>query len=443
MKRILTGILLICLTLCLAAASADSLTLSGTVIPGETVPVYAPIGGTVGDVTAEAGQRVSADDVLVSMKTTRVYAPEDGTVTGIFGQPGDSADSVSDKYGAVMYLEGSSLFSVSASTSNSYYAAETKIVHAGEPVWLLCRSSSDRNGTGIVTAVSGTSFTVQVTGGTFIPGDSVDVYRDEAYTNSLKIGRGNIERVSPTAVTASGSIVRIAVSDGDQVKRGDLLLETLDGSFDGLYMSGTDIAAGQDGVLSSLNVSRGDSVQKGSVVAVIYPLSSMLAEVLVPEDSVGQIREGDSVTVELEADESKSYPGTVKMISSVADTTGDETSYRVLVSFTPDDAVRFGMSIVVSTAEPEADPAEAENREDTGEEDTSGKTDKPDRGERPKDFSGKPDGEKPEGFPEWSDGEKPEGFPEKPESSPSEEGQTDDSQPEDSQTEESAEQTAP
>ena len=91
--------------------------------------------------------------------------------------------------------------------------------------------------------VDGTKYTVLVTSGDFIPGDSVDIYRDEAHTNELRIGRGSVSRQNPTAVTASGAIVRIAVKDGDEVKKGDLLLETAEGSFDGYKAESTVVTA--------------------------------------------------------------------------------------------------------------------------------------------------------------------------------------------------------
>ena len=419
MKKILTAALcaLVCLSLLLSVGAAESLTLSGTVIPAENVPVYAPIGGTVGEVLAEEGQLIGADDVLYTMKTTKVYAEEDGTVTGVFAQPGDSAETVAERYGAVLYLEGKSVFTVSASTENAYNSTETKFIHVGEAVYLQCRTSNERKGQGIVTAVSGTSFTVRVESGTFIAGDSVDVFRDEACSTTKKIGRGSVERTSPTAVSASGSVVRIAVEDGAQVKRGDLLLETLDGSFDGLYMSGTEIAAGQAGVVGSLSVNQGGSVQKDAAVAVIYPLENMRAEAYVPEDSRNLIKEGDPVIIELEADESKTYQGTVKLVSSVASSDNGEVTYRVLAEFVPDDDVRFGMSVVISTAEEEA---AAETEEASSEEPAQDETASAEPAEKPEGFPERPDGEKPEGFPE---GEKPEGFPEGfPEGMPAGEG---------------------
>ena len=353
MKRIwMTGICALCLAvLVCAGALADTVTMNGTVKAGETVQVYAPIGGTVDTVRAEAGQEIGADDVLFVLRTNKVYAEEDGTVTGVFGQPGDTASTVAGRYGAVLYIEGPTAFSVSASTDNAYNAAATKFVHVGETVYLQCRSNAERKGTGTITAVEGTGYTVKVTEGTFIAGDSVEIYRDQAQTNTQKVGRGTVSRVAPTAVSGSGAIVRIAVKNGDRVKRGDLLMETLDGSFDGLYMSGTEVTAGQSGVLGSLNASQGAAIQKNSVVAVIYPLSGMRVEASVPEDSRSSVHEGDRVLIELEADETKTYIGTVTMVSSVAETGGGEAAYRVLISFEPDDDVRFGMNVVVTAGD--------------------------------------------------------------------------------------------
>ena len=355
------SLILILAVLCAmaAVASADTLTLDGTVIAADTVQVYAPIGGTVDAVAAEAGQTVAADDVLFSFRTTKVYAAADGTVTGVFGEPGDSASAVADRYGAVLYIEEGSVYSVSASTDNAYNATATKFVHVGETVYLQCRSNTSRTGVGTITAINGTGYTVKVTEGSFIPGDTVYLYRDAGYTGSQKVGQGTVSRVSPTAVTASGAIVRIAVKDGDKVKKGDLLIETLDGTFDAYYMTGTDVTAGADGVLGSISAAKGGSVQGGASVAVIWTTGTMRVDTAVPEDSRGDIKAGDKVLVELEADESVSYEGTVVLVSALAEDRGGEAVYRVLVDFTPDSRVTFGMSVLVTTLEAEASAAAA------------------------------------------------------------------------------------
>ena len=347
--------LVLAMLMLVAAASAETISLSGTVTARETWEVYAPIGGSVEEVCARVGQQVTADDVLLRLRTNKVYATEDGTVTGVFGQPGDDATTVSGRYGAVMYIEGTDQYTIAASTANAYNATENKYVHVGETVYLASRSSSTHTGSGLITAVSGTSFTVEVTSGTFESGESCDVFRSAGMETTSRIGRGTTARINPVAVTGSGSIVSFAVKNGDQVKRGQLLFETLDGAFDGLYMSGTDIYAGVDGVVASISASAGGSVQKDSVTAVIYPAGAMQLEASVSEGDLSLIQVGDPVEIEMnwDPDAGSTLKGTVRMISAVAESGDDSVSYTVYVDFTPDSTTRYGMSAVISTLERE------------------------------------------------------------------------------------------
>ena len=348
------------------AALADSITFTGTVAASQTHEVYAPIGGKVQTVSGDVGDRVSADTVLVELSTTKVYAEEDGIVTGVFGQPGDSAETISNLYGSVVSIEGESVYSIAASTTNAYNTTATKFVHVGENVYLSCYSDGSHTGTGVITAIEGTDYTVRVTSGEFLVGETVNVYRGDSATSTKRVGRGTLSRTSPTAVTGSGSIVSIAVSAGATVHRGDLLFETLDGSFDGLYMSGSAITAGIAGTLSQLNAQQGGTIQKDEVVAVLYPEGAMRIEASVEEANLASIHVGDPVSIELiwNQDEEVTYPGTVSGISAIADSSeaqGGETesavTYTVYIDFTPDKNTRYGMSAVVTTQD--SDPVEA------------------------------------------------------------------------------------
>ena len=342
-----------------AALAADSISFEGTVAASDTYEVYAAIGGTVSSVDAEVGQKVAAGSVLATLETTKVYATEAGTVTGLFGQPGDSADTIAQKYGAVMYIEGESVYSITASTDKAYDATENKFVHVGEQVYLNCYSDSAHTGTGVITAISGTDFTVKVLTGEFLIGETVSVYRGNEAKSANRIGRGELTRTNPTAVTGSGSIVSFAVADGDIVERGDLLFETLNGEFDGLYMSGNQILAEVEGTIAQLNLSQGGKIEKDSVAAVLYPSGSMRVEAKVEEANLSAIAVGDPVTVELlwNQDEEVTYDGVVSMISGIASTdSGMEeaaVTYDVYIDFTPDANTRYGMSAIVSTLDAE------------------------------------------------------------------------------------------
>lgn len=346
MKAVVLG-----LVLCLAAgaAMADTLNATGTVTAGTTVNIYAPIGGTVESVNAEKGMMASAGDVLAVLKTQKFYAPQDGKITGIFVQPGDDAEEAVTNYGAVMYLEGTTLYTVSASTNKAYSSVETTLVHVGETVYLQCRSAKTRTGVGCITAMDGSSYTVTVTDGSFVVGDSVYIYRDEAHTTEQRIGGGSISRVGPVAISATGAVVSVAVKDGDTVKKGDLLLETLEGTWDGYQMTGTEIKTGEAGVVAEVSAEPGSTVSKGATLMKIYPLSGMRVEAVIAADDLKDLGIGDTVTLELAVDESRKYTGTVKRISALAEEDTEEVSYRVYIDFTPDEHVSFGMTMEITS----------------------------------------------------------------------------------------------
>ncbi len=349
------------------AALADTLSFNGTVVSSKTHEIYAPIGGTVESVEVTLGEVVEEGDVIATLSTQKVYASQSGTVTGIFGEPGDSAENVAERYGAVMYIEGESVYTIAASTEEAYNATANKFVHVGEEVNLKCYSDGSHTGTGVITSIEGTDYTVEVQSGEFLVGETVSVFRGET-SSSNRIGRGELTRTSPTAVTGEGGIVSIAVEDGQWVERGELLFETLSGSFDGLYMSGNQILADASGVVAQINVQQGSTLEKGNVTAALYCPDAMAIEAQVSEANLGMIHVGDAVNIELiwNEDEEVEYDGTVSMISALAteneageNETG-EVYYSVWIDFIPDENTRYGMTAIVSTQEKAAAEAQEE-----------------------------------------------------------------------------------
>lgn len=358
----LFALCLACALLC-GAALADTLSFSGTVTAASTAEVYAPIGGRVASVAVKAGDTVKAGDVLATLETEKVYAPEAGTVTGVFGQPGDNAETVGQRYGAVLYIEGESVFSITATTEEAYSAAANKLVHVGEEVLLCAYSDSSRRGSGVITSIEGVNYNVRVLSGSFLVGEKITVYRGSA-VSSKRVGRGTLDRTSPTAVTAQGSIVSLAVQDGDTVEKGQLLFETLSGDFDGLYMTGSDILATVDGTVSQVNAQQGQSIEKNSVAAVIYPADAMQITGQVDEEDLRGVAVGDAVSIELiwNQDEDAAVSGRVAAISALANESGGQedsaVTYDVTITFTPDASTRYGMSALITTVDPDSDYAE-------------------------------------------------------------------------------------
>ena len=149
-------------------------------------------------------------------------------------------------------------------------------------------------------------------------------------------------------MNGTGAVVSVAVKDGDTVKRGDLLMETLTGTFDAYDMTGTTVTADEAGVITSITAEAGTAVAKGDVIAKIAPTSSMRVAVSLAEDDRNSLKAGDRVTIELDSDESKTYEGTVRYIADAPEEGEDKVTYKAVIDFTPDGNVCLGMAVVVT-----------------------------------------------------------------------------------------------
>ncbi|MDO4355644.1 MAG: HlyD family efflux transporter periplasmic adaptor subunit [Clostridia bacterium] len=352
-----------------SATAVQYVEFDGTVVSGVSRAVTTSVGGTVESVAVRAGQKVEAGDVLATLRTEKVYATQDGTVSAVFGAAGDSVDVVAERYGAVLYIEPSEgRYTISADTTNAYSSSDNLYIHVGETVYLKCYSDGTHTGVGFVSGVSGDSYTVEVTEGTFKVGETVTVFRGSDYASSTRLGRGECQRADDVAVggsasggasangstSASSSIVAMHVAAGDAVQKGDLLYETLSGAYDAYYCTGSDVIASASGILGELNCDVGDGLSSGARVATIYPTGDMQLEIDVNEADLPYIHEGDAVTIRFNWDDGEAvYEGVVFSISYVAGSqqgsqetgsSSDDAVYTAYVSFEPDENVRLGMT---------------------------------------------------------------------------------------------------
>lgn len=376
MKRIVLSLLLVlALTLSGAALADSDYDFDAKVVCVQPEYVLAAIGGTVAAVPALAGDVISEGDALAELSTTKVYAAAAGTVTGVFCAPGDCVSDVTDRYDALLYIEPDSKYSLTASTDNSYNASDNKYIHVGETLYLACFDGT-HTGKGFVTKVDGTSFTIEVTSGSFYMGETVSAYRSSGRSSRSRVGRGSIARIANIAVTggssSSGSgensgssgnnnsktsVAALHVADGDHVEAGDLLLETLTGEYDARYCTGSTLTSDKTGILAELNVSVGSSVSKGGVIATVYPVNKLQLEVDVNEADLAQLNVGDAVQISFnwneDADNAARYTGTVarvlySAVSASADAeSSDSAAYAVYIDFDADATIRLGMTATV------------------------------------------------------------------------------------------------
>lgn len=339
------------------------ISFAGKVIPEDTVSVAAPFGGNIERVYLRAGDVVREGDPVATISTTPVYATIEGTVSGVFGLEGDSAENVITRYGAVMYIEPTNRFVINASTEKAYNSSETKLIHIGEKVYLSCTQDGTHQGTAIVTEIKdadesgSTPYTLEVTGGDFYIGETVGIYRSEKYEAATRIGRGTVAQNKAVGISASGSLLKMHVRQGDFVERGELLFETVEGVLDGLFAVDNTLLSTVDGVVATVDAKVGSSTGKGANLITVYPDNAFEIEIEVSEYDLTEIHEGDRVTIEFEWDTDglKKYAGEVVSISKVSkeENQSGEARYSAYIRFAPDDQVRLGMSVLVRVVDEE------------------------------------------------------------------------------------------
>ena len=131
------------------------------------------------------------------LATTKSYAMPDGTISGVFAREGDSAEGIKERYGALVYIAPINRFTLACSTDKAYNSSENRYIHIGETVYLSCTKDGSHQGRGIVTSLDEEDeqkYTVEVTGGEFYMGETVNVYRDSEYARAALIGRGTVGR---------------------------------------------------------------------------------------------------------------------------------------------------------------------------------------------------------------------------------------------------------
>jgi len=325
-------------------ASAEE-RFDGQVIAGETFSITAPYGGMVKSIGLRAGTMVQVNDVIATLSTTRVLATEDGTIRGVFANPGDSAEKT------VMYLAPVSKFTIAANIGKAYESAETMYVTIGEKVYLRCTKDGSHRAEGIVTAVKGSGYTVQTTAGELYMEETVNIYRTADYAAKQCIGSGTVSRTDALAISGTGSVLKLHVKEGDEVERGQILFETVDGDIGGMVYADSSIRSTAAGVIAEVAVKAGQQVRKEDVLATVYPPSGYLISMDIPEDMLSTLSVGDACSIYFNWNEGQgeAFAGEISDISYMSNTAanGEETTYTAYGSFQADESVRLGMNATI------------------------------------------------------------------------------------------------
>lgn len=352
MKKLISLTLALTLSLFALPALADTVEMSGTVVNVSPVILSFDAAGTAAAVNVSAGDRVAAGEVLASLKVTPVYASAPG-VAHVFAQTGDSVEDLTTRYGGVVIVEPEVRYTLSCSSSTAYDAEANRIIHPGETVYVKGISNASYTGSGVVTLVSGNSYTVELNGKDFVSGNSFYIYREPDFAAASKLGKGSISRAAYALYTGEGIVSRLAVKEGDTVQKGDLLYETVSAAYTGNTGDCTVVTAPEAGIIAELSVTAGTAVTDGTLLGTLYPDTGLRVKAYVDEEGLAVLSEGKQVSVSFTYSENSApLTGTVEKISFLGEADpaalSEETFYPVIVSLSDATGFRYGMNVIVS-----------------------------------------------------------------------------------------------
>ena len=312
----------------LAALAAPALAevYEGTTAALSTVAVTADASGVVEALDVRAGQRVEAGTRLAALRSEKAFAAQDGTVSLIYAEEGD------DVSGTVLEIMPVERYTIHCTVDKAYQSAESTLVHGGETVYVKCTADGTHRAVGVVTQIDGDEYRVLTLGGELYVGETVYLYRDDAFTTALRVGIGTVLASDTEAYEAEGTLTLLRVSEGDSVERGQLLYAT----------GGGEIAAPAGGIVASLSIQPGDRVEEDQVIAEIVPEDTIGVEIRVDETAAAAIRPGDEALLTFAGSED-AVPGTVADVSAIA----DSGLYTVRVLPECREALSLGMGVEV------------------------------------------------------------------------------------------------
>lgn len=328
MKKFLIMLLVLCMPLA-AYAEEGEVTANAAAECRSVIQITAPFSGVLAPFDWALGDVVENGETLFALNTQKVYAPADGTVRSVFAEEGDLAEDVLAQYGALLSMEKADGFVVNATTTGAYNDPDNRRIQTGEIVYIEETNDRDNEGEGRVISVSGSAYVVELLKGDFESEDNVKLFRDDNMSSKSCIGSGKLAYQPELAVQGSGRVVRCAVQEGDQVKKGELLFELVSADAES-SVNTAEVASPVYGAVE-VAVQSGMQVYKGQLLAKVHALDSISVVASVDEMDLDLAKVGASVTVVFDRYPNEVVSGTVSEVSQIGVTRQNAAYYDVTI----------------------------------------------------------------------------------------------------------------
>lgn len=345
MKKLIALLLVLLSLMSIALADVDLNQYSVTnasVQAVNHVDLTAPCAGTLLPFGIESGDMTESGDVLFTLMTMDVFAAEDGEVTALFVEPGDDAAAAMNRFGSLGAMDPDAAQLLNCSTTGAYNDDDNKILHVGETLYFKSAKTGGDKGTGRVTSVSSSGYTVEILSGKFSSGESMNLYRDSNYNLSDCVGKGVVVQRAPLTFSAAGLVTEVCVHSGDKVKAGDRILSVLPGTSE--RSVSPDIAAPGSGVIGTIAVAPGQQVWKGALLCRIYLTDELEITADVDEMDLKNLNVGSQVYVTVDTAKNNIISGQITRISSLGIIRGNAAYYTVHVSLPKGSSLMLGQS---------------------------------------------------------------------------------------------------
>ena len=381
---------------------SNSLSGTGTLIPANTYTVKSLVDGKILTSNFEEGDKVEEGDVLYTIDSSDastnlekasialqqaqrsydktvdrqfVHAEVDGTVSSLKVAKGDEVSSGQE----VAVIRDSSKMMLSL----QFPAADAANFSVGQSADVVLDGTFESL-KGTITAVTGTD--ELSTGNLLVRTVTIRVNNAGGLTTA-QAATANVNGVSSIAsatfayqaertltAPAAGTVSSINVQEGDDVTKGDILIElsgddlteSIQSASESLRsaeismqnqqdtMSNYTITSPISGTIIEKDAQQGEALTSGSTLCVIYDLNYLEMVINVDELQISSLSVGQKVQLTADAVTDKTYVGTVTRVSMKGSSSGGTTTYPITIRIDETDGLRPGMNanaeIVVAEA---------------------------------------------------------------------------------------------
>ena len=379
---------------------SNSLSGTGTLNPANTYTVKSLVDGKILTSNIEEGDKVGEGDVLYTIDSSDastnlekasialqqaqrsydktvdrqfVHAEVDGTVSSLKVAKGDEVSSGQE----VAVIRDSSKMMLSL----QFPAADAANFSVGQSADVVLDGTFESL-KGTITAVTGTD--ELSTGNLLVRTVTIRVNNAGGLTTA-QAATANVNGVSSIAsatfayqaertLTAAGTVSSINVQEGDDVTKGDILIElsgddlteSIQSASETLRSAEISMQNQQDtmsnyiitspisGTIIEKDAQQGEALTSGSTLCVIYDLNYLEMVINVDELQISSLSVGQKVQLTADAVTDKTYVGTVTRVSMKGSSSGGTTTYPITIRIDETDGLRPGMNanaeIVVAEA---------------------------------------------------------------------------------------------